>query len=315
MIIPIAHSHYSLGLTGYPLGHSLSPGLHAAALKASGLQGEYRLYPIPPLPAGLEALERLIVSLRKGDLDGLNVTIPHKQAVIAFLDDLTPLAQKIGAVNTIYRQESRLIGDNTDAPGFIKDLSRHFTEFHTPLTALVLGSGGSARTVVDTLLGAGWHVIIAARQAEKGWEIITGSDFNDEQCEVIGLGSLPEFIRNYANFQPKASGKRTHQLHPALKLIVNTTPVGMLPNIEASPWPEDLSFPSGAFVYDLVYNPLETMLVRSARCSGLEAAGGLGMLIEQASLSFERWTGVLPSPDVLRQGILTAAGVLAKQEL
>lgn len=309
------HSYFSLGLTGYPLGHSLSPGLHAAALKASGLQGEYRLFPIPPLPDGLEALERLIVSMRNGGLDGLNVTIPHKQAVIPFLDDLTPLAQKIGAVNTVFRREGRLIGDNTDAPGFIKDLSRYFKEFHTPLTALVLGSGGSARTVVHTLLNTGWHVIISARRVEKGREIITGSDFNDEQCEAIGLGSLPEFIQNYENFQPEEYGNRTHILRAALKLIINTTPIGMHPNIEASPWPEDLPFPPGAFVYDLVYNPMETMLIRSARTAGLEAAGGLGMLIEQATLSFERWTGINPSPYVMRQGVLTAAGVFSKKEL
>jgi shikimate dehydrogenase len=314
-MIPSFHSYYSLGLTGYPLGHSLSPGLHEAALKASGLQGEYRLFPIPALPDGLEALERLIVSMRNGDLDGLNVTIPNKQAVIAFLDDLTPLARKIGAVNTVFRRDGRLVGDNTDAPGFLKDLSRYFKEFDTPLTALVLGAGGSARTVVHTLMGAGWHVIIAARRAEKGLDIITGLDLNDEQCEAIGMGLLPELIQNYANFQSKVGGKRTNPLPPALKLIVNTTPIGMHPNIEASPWPEDLPFPPGAFVYDLVYNPMETMLVRSARNAGLEAAGGLGMLIGQAALSFERWTGINLSPDVMRQGVLTAAGVFSKQEL
>ena len=314
-MIPSFHSYYSLGLTGYPLGHSLSPGLHAAALKTSGLQGEYRLFPIPALPEGLEELERLIVSMRKGDLDGLNVTIPHKQAVIPFLDDLTSLARKIGAVNTVFRREGRLVGDNTDATGFIKDLSRHFTEVHIPLTALVMGAGGSARTVVHTLLGTGWYVIIAARRAEKGQEIITGSDFNDKQCEAIGLGSLPEFIRNYDNFKSTVGRKRSQSLRPALKLIVNATPVGMLPNSEASPWPEDLTFPPGVFVYDLVYNPMETILVRSARTAGLEAAGGLGMLIEQAALSFERWTGIKPSPDAMRQGLLTATVDLAKQEL
>lgn len=314
-MIPSAHLHYSLGLTGYPLGHSLSPGLHAAALKASGLQGEYRLYPIPSLPDGLEALQKLIVSMRNGDLDGLNVTIPHKQAVIPFLDDLTPLAQKIGAVNTVFRRDGRLVGDNTDAPGFRKDLSRNFKEFNIPLTALVLGAGGSARTVVHTLLGIGWHVIIAARKTEKGRAIVVGSDFNDEHCEVIGLGSLPEFIQKFEDFKPKETGNRTHLLRPALRLIINTTPIGMHPNIDVSPWPENLTFPPGAFVYDLVYNPIETMLVRSARDAGLEAAGGLGMLIEQAALSFERWTGINPSPDVMLQGVLTAAGVFSKQEL
>ena len=185
-------------------------GIACGCAKASGLQGEYRLYPIPSLPDGLEALQKLIVSLRNGDLDGLNVTIPHKQAVIPFLDDLTPLAQKIGAVNTVFRRDGRLVGDNTDAPGFRKDLSRNFKGFNIPLTALVLGAGGSARTVVHTLLGIGWHVIIAAREDRKGRAIVNGSDFNDEHYEVIGLGSLRNLFKNL-----KISNLRRPKSHPS----------------------------------------------------------------------------------------------------
>jgi shikimate dehydrogenase len=310
-----AHGSYALGVTGYPLGHSLSPRLHTAALRASGLQGEYRLYPIPPLPAGQEALEALIVSLRNGRLDGINVTIPHKQGVIPYLDVLTPSALQIGAVNTIFRRDGRLIGDNTDAPGFMADLYKKFPEPSISQSALVLGAGGSARAVVFALLTAGWHVTIAARRPEKAREIINGSTFRNEQCAVIGLESLPEYIRNIAHFQREERDKKTSRVHQPLFLIVNTTPVGMLPDIEFSPWPKDLLFPIGAFVYDLVYNPVDTALVSAARSAGLAAASGLGMLIEQAALAFERWTGIRPSIETLRQEVTTTVEVSSRLEL
>src|SRR5690606_25955280 len=105
-----------LGLIGYPLGHSLSPKVHTAALKACGLDGDYSLFPIPP--DNKQALEELLERVRSGTIQGLNVTIPHKQNVIEFIDELTPTAKLIGAVNTIYLKDERLIGDNTDASGF-----------------------------------------------------------------------------------------------------------------------------------------------------------------------------------------------------
>ena len=111
-----------LGLIGYPLGHSLSPTIHTAALKACGLEGDYSLFPVEP--DDIPGLEKLLSRLRTGELRGLNVTIPHKQNVIQFLDELTPRAGTIGAVNTIYFREGRLTGDNTDAPGFLSDLYR-----------------------------------------------------------------------------------------------------------------------------------------------------------------------------------------------
>ena len=307
-------SSYSLGVIGYPLGHSLSPKLHAAALRASGLHGEYRPYPIPPLPAGQEALEALIFCLRNGDLDGVNVTIPHKQVVIPYLDDLTPLALQIGAVNTIFRSNRELIGDNTDAPGFMADLYKHFPEACNPLSALVLGAGGSARAVVHALTNAGWHILIAARRPEQAHEIIYGCPFGNQRCKAIGLEALPEFIRSLVNIQPKTDDERTTPMQPVLSLIVNTTPVGMNPNKEYSPWPKDLPFPKGAFVYDLVYNPVDTRLICAARSAGLEAANGLGMLIEQAALAFERWTGIHPSTDALRREIAAAVDVPTREE-
>ncbi len=140
---------YSFGLIGYPLGHSLSPQIHGAALHALGISGEYGLYLIPPLPEGEDELAVLLTRVRTGEIHGLNVTIPHKQNVIPLLDELTPAAQTIGAVNTIFLREGILIGDNTDAPGFWGDVGklveRGVESGELYLSALVLGSGGGAR--------------------------------------------------------------------------------------------------------------------------------------------------------------------------
>jgi len=309
-MIPPAHRPYALGVTGYPLGHSLSPRLHAAALRACGLAGEYCLYPVPPLPAGRASLETLIASIRHGHLNGLNVTIPHKQAVISYLDELTPLAQQIGAVNTIYCNSNGLVGDNTDAPGFMADLQKKCTQAVTPQAALVLGAGGSTRAVVHALLTAGWQVTIAARRPEMALEIKDSLSFIHQSCEVIGLESLLEYVQNLDTLQRESYAQNNcagRCDNHRLSLIVNTTPVGMAPDSAHSPWPKDLPFPGEAFVYDLVYNPIDTALVCAARSAGLMAASGLGMLIEQAALSFERWTGMRPSLAAMRQAVFTNA--------
>jgi len=287
--MPLSTFHYSFGLIGYPLSHSLSPTIHAAALKACNLQGDYSLFPI--LPDDKQGLKDLLTRLRAGELHGLNVTIPHKQHVIEFLDELTPTAQAIGAVNTLYMRDDKLIGDNTDAAGFLADLKKFVnketgkqvnTETGTRVdkNALVLGAGGSARAVVYALINDGWKVTIAARRLEQAQELATS--FTQYAIRSTSFTNLP-----LSTFH----------------LIVNTTPLGMPPNIEASPLPENLSLPSNAFIYDLVYNPRETKLVREARQQGLHAATGLGMLIEQAALSFEIWTGHNPSRETLYQSI------------
>jgi shikimate dehydrogenase len=130
-----------LGLIGYPLGHSLSPKIHTAALKACELEGDYSLFPIHP--EDKQGLNDLLNRIRAKQIHGLNVTIPHKQNVIEFMDELTPTAKSIGAVNTIYLKDEKLIGDNTDAMGFLSDLEQsfNFSAFSLQLSALVLGAG------------------------------------------------------------------------------------------------------------------------------------------------------------------------------
>ncbi len=271
-----------LGLIGYPLGHSLSPKIHTAALKACSLEGGYSLFPIHP--EDKQGLRDLLTRVRTGEITGLNVTIPHKQNVIKLLDELTPTAKAIGAVNTIYLRNGRLVGDNTDAPGFLSDLKKNFdlSSFILHPSSLIFGAGGSARAVVYALLNDGWNVTIAARRIEQAQQL------------ALSFPSYDLRITDYENFI----------LHPlSFILLVNTTPIGMTPNTEQSPLPENIPLPLNTFIYDLVYNPRETKLVKDARAQGCSAVTGLGMLIEQAALAFQLWTGRTPPCDILFEAV------------
>lgn len=271
-----------LGLVGYPLGHSLSPRIHDAAIQACGLEGDYSPFPIRL--DDKQELKDVLSCVRSGEILGLNVTIPHKQNVIEYLDELTPTAKAIGAVNTIYMRENKLVGDNTDAPGFLLDLYKFIGDKKSRAagrpSSIVMGAGGSARAVVYALVHDGWDVTIAARRIEQAERLST----QFEHTTAAGL-NLETFQRSN------------------VKLIVNTTPVGMTPDTDQSPLPAGAILSKDTFLYDLVYNPLETRLVREARAQGLQATTGLGMLIEQAALAFELWTGYSASRQVMRSAV------------
>lgn len=283
-------SSFSLGLTGFPLSHSLSPKIHTAAFQACGLQGDYSLFPVSP--DDKQGLADLLARVRANQIQGLNVTIPHKQTVIPLLDELTPTAKAIGAVNTIYRRDNKLVGDNTDAPGFLFDLKKFLAQSPSPVlgeglgvrgkSALIVGAGGSARAVVYALLHDGWNVTLAARRLEQAQQLT--SSFPEYEVRVM---QYDPFILHNSSFS----------------LLVNTTPLGMFPAIETSPLPEDTRLPRGTIVYDLVYNPRETRLVRQAKAQGCRATSGLGMLIEQAALAFHLWTGCNPPREILFQSL------------
>ena len=280
---PFLPPTFKLGLIGYPLSHSLSPNIHTAALRACGFEGDYSLFPI--YPEDKNGLQDLLSRVRSGETHGLNVTIPHKQNVISFLDKLTPTAEAIGAVNTIYLREGELIGDNTDAAGFLTDLKNFLAtaaQRNEANRALIVGAGGSARAVVYALLNDGWDVILTARRIEQA-QHLAHSIANTKSPGVVSSFTDVEFSK--------------------IALLVNTTPVGMTPNIDQSPLPENLSLPRHVSMYDLVYNPRETKLVKEARAQGLNATTGLGMLIEQAALSFELWTGHKPLREIMRASV------------
>jgi shikimate dehydrogenase len=268
---------YSFGLIGYPLGHSLSPRIHLSALHDLGMDGEYNLYQIPPLPVGEDRLVELFAQIREGGIQGLNVTIPHKETCLPFLDSLTSTSQAIGAVNTIFMRNGKLTGDNTDVSGFWRDIRRFILRNRPEApdlekTALVLGAGGSAHAVVYALITQGYEITIASRRLEQAEHLRSQFTAFDPNLTLCLLANLPDYEGIWS-------------------LVINTTPVGMHPNVDGSPWPVGMCLPKHALVYDLVYNPFQTTLVRQAREAGLIAVSGLGMLVEQAALSFEIWTG------------------------
>ena len=288
------HESFLLGLAGFPLEHSFSPRMHNAALNSLGLSGEYRLFPIPPCPNPTDQIARLLDQVRRGEVHGLNVTIPYKQSIMMQVDEYTPEAQAIGAINTVFRKGNKLIGTNTDAAGFLADLSRFFPVEKWSLnphnlSALVLGAGGSARAVVYALASSGWQVTVAARRIE--------------QAEALCL-DLQSYQENLPPIKSTNLGTTLVLPEPLPILIVNTTPVGMHPHEAASPWPANLPFPSGAMIYDLIYNPADTTLMKSARIAGLATTNGLGMLLEQAVLAFEQWFDRPAPRSVMHQALL-----------
>ena len=268
-------STFNLGLIGYPISNSVSPQIHSTALKEVGLDGEYKLYPIEP--DDKQGLVDLLTKVRIAEIHGLNVTIPHKQNVMLLLDELTPTAEAIGAVNTIAFKDDKLVGDNTDANGFWNDLQILVHGRHgkaRKLKALILGAGGSARAVTYALLKHGWDVAISTRRIEQAEELAQQFPTPNSQLTAISYDA-----------------PTLHSLLPTFHLIVNTTPVGMTSHPQGSPWIEGLPFPPKAALYDLIYNPTETQLMKDAVQAGLPVRNGLGMLIGQALLSFEIWTG------------------------
>lgn len=260
------------GLVGWPLGHSLSPMIHNLAFKMAGIEGNYKLLPI--LPTDTTGLAVIRSDLRNGVLLGVNVTIPHKVAMAKWVDELTPIAERIGAVNTVYSLNGRILGTNTDSPGFLHDITRRFgVHCFEQGNALIFGAGGSARAVIDAMLGQGIQLVIAARDPKKAQEALIGLN-TAETVKIINIRDVnSELLKKFG-------------------LFINTTPLGMTPRIENSPISKDTHFPVGGYVYDLVYNPRETVLFHQALSDGCQAATGFGMLVEQALIAFEIWTGV-----------------------
>ncbi len=259
----------TVGLIGWPVAHSRSPAMHNAAFAALGLDWQYVL-----LPTSTDQIGAVIERLRSGELSGANVTIPHKQAVMPFLDEIDPVAQAVGAVNTIVRRADRLIGFNTDTLGFRRALLETGLSVKDQPCA-VLGAGGSARAVVYVLQELSAQITVYARDVDQARALAT---------EARSLTELP-------------------RIDPATRLIVNATPVGLSPNIAASLWPDHVPLPARALVFDLINNPPRTRLLRQAEQAGLRAVNGWSMLVYQGAAAFELWTGIEPPLDVMKSAI------------
>lgn len=263
-----------LALVGHPVAHSLSPAMHDAALVANGLAGSYVAIDTPDEGALDEVLEALV----GGRLHGLNVTVPHKQAVANRCARLAPEAAQVGAVNTVVADPAGLLGDNTDTVGFMAALPCDLARGE----ALVLGAGGAARAVVVALVRAGWSVVVAARRRAQAEEVAAINSGWGVRVVTLDEQAMPLHVRDAT-------------------LVVNATPLGLA----GEPLPDPLMrLHEGQVAYDLVYNPLVTPFLAAAAQAGATTVDGLGMLVGQAAAAWPLWG--LPDPDtaVMRQAAL-----------
>lgn len=269
-------------LLAHPAGHSLSPAMQGAALRACGIDARYLALDVPP-----QALRDAVAALRASDVAGANVTIPHKQAVMRWLDGLTDVARAVGAVNTIVPTPRGLVGDNTDGEGFLRALAELDVK-PAGLPAVVLGAGGAARAVTLALLRAGAQVTLHNRTRPRA-ERLAADLAGHGALTVAAEGALEAAVRS-------------------ARLLVQATAAGMEGAAEgASPLPEGV-LPAQGAVVDLVYRPRETRLLARARATGLTVQNGLPMLVQQGALAFERWFGRDAPVDVMRQAAEDALG-------
>lgn len=272
-----------LGVFGHPIGHSLSPAMHNAAIEALGLDYIYVPFDVDPADLG-----RAIEGVRALGIAGVNVTIPHKEAVIQFLDEVEKDALEIGSVNTVWNANGRLIGSSTDGPAFMRSL---LETGYLPngSKAVVLGGGGAGRAISFSLAKAGAEVLIydeAPGKAEKLAGDVRG---------VAGEASA----RGESQFE-----KAAEYLCEA-SLLVNCTPVGMSPNVDRIPVPEEL-LRGDMTVYDVVYNPMKTKLLAAAEAKGARTVSGIKMFVYQGAISFATWTGIDPPADNMEAAVLAS---------
>jgi shikimate dehydrogenase len=278
-----------LGVIGYPIKHSLSPVMHNAAIEHLGVD-----YAYVPLAINPEHLSTAITGLGVIGWQGFNVTIPHKQTIIRHLAEISPTAQAVGAVNTVWRTETGWAGDNTDITGFITPLRLHKKNWPNAV-AIVLGCGGAARAVVAGL-----------QQLEVGEIWVVGRD----------VDKLAQFQASWKN-SPLTVAVRVcgweqlEQLLPQANLVVNCTPIGMAPQQTSSPLSaaQITKLPLSAIVYDLIYTPRPTELLKMASDHGCDAIDGLEMLIYQGAAALKIWIGKEAPVDIMRQAVLHHSGL------
>jgi shikimate dehydrogenase len=287
-----------VGLIGFPLKHSISPAFQQAAFDHLGIRARYEAWETPP-----ERVAAVVQQLRNSRYWGMNVTIPHKEAILPLLDTIEPQARGLGAVNTVVNDHGRLVGYNTDATGFLQALRLEGGFDPRACRALVLGAGGVARAVVGALVDASSaSVCIVNRNRQRA----------ERLAETIGcLTAGPRSAQPLTTLE--VIDWEEPQIRRAVKsvdLIVNCTPMGMRhgPDEGKSPL-GDMAIPATALVYDLVYVPAVTPLLRQAQQSGARTLGGLAMLVYQGAAAFELWTGQSAPTKIMIDAATAALGL------
>ena len=274
-----------LCVIGDPIQHTMSPAMHNAAIEALGLDLVYVSFHVLP-----ENLESAIRGFKALDVLGINVTIPHKINVMQYLDEIDTIARGIGAVNTIKNVDGELHGRNTDADGAIQALNAAGIGVNGARVSL-LGAGGGARAVGFALAreGALIDILVRKEDVEAGAGIVSDIQALFPSCSVDSMLLDEAAIENVI---------------PASSVVINATPIGMHPNEDKSLLDASCLHP-GMAVLDLVYNPLETLLLKHAREAGCDVVPGIDMLVNQGAMAFEWWTGKKPPVEVMKRAAIS----------
>lgn len=284
--MPISSHTKVLCIIGHPIEHSMSPTMHNPALQELGLDYVYVAFDIHP-----DKLKQAIDAIRTFDIKGVNVTIPHKEQIIPYLDEVDPIAKKMGAINTIKNENGYLKAKNTDAAGAKKSLLDAGCTIKGK-NILFLGAGGVARSIA----------YILSDDAEK----IILTDVIEEKAVNVAA----EIKRNMnVNIEGKlASEKIIGQEIKQADILINATPIGMHPKEDTAPISKELLH-GELFVFDVIYNPMNTRLMKMASEIGCKALGGLEMLVNQGVIAFEWWTGKSPNSKLMKNKIIEFLGI------
>jgi shikimate dehydrogenase len=272
-------------LIGDPVEHTMSPPMHNAAFRQLGLDYIYVPFRVKP-----EDLAAVVAGFKALNVRGFNVTIPHKVTVTSLLDTLDPLAEKIGAVNTVVNDNGKLTGYNTDATGFLQALLQQGME-PDGKNVVILGAGGASRAISYILAENGAGLTILNRLQELDWAVDLAHRISEDFGKEVRALELTR--ENLTNVLAGAA------------ILINATSVGMTPDEGASPVPADLLRPE-LVVFDIVYNPIRTRLLKEAEAAGCRTAGGIDMLAWQGALAFEKWTGQQAPLDLMRREVVKA---------
>jgi shikimate dehydrogenase len=271
------------GVMGDPIAHSMSPDIHNDAFEKENIEAVYHHFHVTK-----EGLNDAVKGMKALGIEGFNITIPHKTLIIPFLDEVDELALAIGAVNTVVNKNGRFIGYNTDGKGFFKSLCDEISGDIKAKKTLVIGAGGAARAIYFTLVKEGVkQVDIANRTKERAAQLVSDCPY-DKVSKALSIIEAEESLSQY-------------------DLIIQTTSSGMSPELDHSPLKVD-QLKTGAIVSDIIYNPLQTKLLREAGEKGAETQNGLGMFINQAALAFEIWTGIMPDTARMTDIVLNKLG-------
>ncbi|XXM73670.1 shikimate dehydrogenase [Lysinibacillus sphaericus] len=271
------------GVIGDPIAHSMSPVMHNAAFKKAVIDASYGKFHVTP-----EALPQAINGIRALGLRGINVTVPHKTAVIPLLDEVDPLARSIGAVNTIVNREGKLIGFNTDGLGFVEGLKKEISGGLSNKAVLIIGAGGAAKAIYHTLAALGVKKIDLANRSE-------------EKAAAM-IGTRPAGVESHYHRLDEAESV----LH-LYDIVIQTTSIGMYPRVGASPVSIERVKP-GAVFSDIIYNPLKTTFLKQAEEKGAIIQNGIDMFVHQGALAFNKWTGITPDTDLMKKEVLKQLG-------